>query len=195
LWDKLPSHTTLLEDVDEDNYKMAGERQTDKELVVANITDEFFDDDGVAISTEAESEATAELNPSVLAALTGLATGDNLEDGNEEEEEDAEADGVEVEITVGDCQFGKVTKMKVNPMCLKHVCTLGCQKMTNSNVSASRHRRKQQDRRKRQFLQISLMNMLNGTTGNRITELVLRLDTGEQIDQPSFRKKFREVAY
>jgi hypothetical protein len=104
-----------------------------------------------------------------------------LEDRNEEEEEEeaVEADGDEVEITVGKHLFGKVTKMKVNQMCLKDVCTLECQKMVDWNVTALRYRRKQRARRERQFLQTTLINMLNGTMGSRILELVLRLDSGE----------------
>jgi hypothetical protein len=122
-------------------------------LVRNPIVDALFNDDGIAISTEAEIEANAELDPAMLVAQTGLAPDDDLEDKTEEEEEPAEVDKLEVKITVGDCQFGKVTKMKVNPLCLKDDCTFGYQKINNSNVLALRHRRKQRAMRERQLLQ------------------------------------------
>jgi hypothetical protein len=95
LWDELPNLTRILKEAAEVDAELASERRTDKELVVSNITDEFFDDDGVAISTKAETEANAELNPAVLAALTGIAPGGTLEETEEieEEEEVAEVDG------------------------------------------------------------------------------------------------------
>jgi hypothetical protein len=174
LWDELPNLTTILKEAAEVDAELASERRTDKELVVSNITNEFFDDDGVAISTEAETEANAELNPAVLAALTGIAPGGTLEETEEikEEEEVAEVDGVEVKITVGNQRFGKVNKIKVNPLCLKDVNALGRQKMVQLNVLALQYRRKQRARREGQFLQTSLLNTLNGTTGNRTMDLV-----------------------
>jgi hypothetical protein len=130
LWNELPNLTTLLKEATEVNTVVALERRTDEELVVSNITNEFFDDNGVPISTEAETEANAELDPAVLAALAGLAPGGALQDMEdiEEQEEVAEVDGMEVKITVGDRQFGKVNKMKVNQLCLRDVHTLGCEK-------------------------------------------------------------------
>jgi hypothetical protein len=93
---------------------------------------------------------------------------------------------MEVEITVGNRQFGKVNKIKMNPLCLKDVNALGQQKMVQLNVSALRYRRKQRARREGQFLQTSLLNTLNGTTGNRTMDLVLRLDLCVQREQPEF---------
>jgi hypothetical protein len=193
LWNELPNLTTVLKDATEVDAVVASERRTDEELVVSNITDEFFDDEGVAISTEAETEANAELDPAVLAAVTGLAPGGALEDteGIEEDEEGAEVDGVEVEITVGDRRFGKVNKMKVNPLCLKDVHSLGRQKMVASNVSALRYRRKQRAKREGQFLQISLLNTMNGTTRNRTMDMVVRLDSCVRREHPNFRKTYR----
>jgi hypothetical protein len=192
-WDELPNLTTLLKDAADFEAETAGERRTDEELCVSNITDAFFDDDGVAITTEAETEANAELDPAVLAAVTGVSANDDLEDRNEDEaeQETGDVDGEEVEITVGDRRFGKVTKLRVNPMCLKDVTALGRQKMVDSNVTALRHRRKQRARRERQFLQTSLINTLNGTMGSPVQNLVSRLDLGERREQPRFRKQYR----
>jgi hypothetical protein len=100
---------------------------------------------------------------------------DDLEQDTEQdkEEESTELDNVEVEITVGEHWFGKVSKIRVNPFCLRDVCTFGCQKIVNSNVSALRHTRKQRTRRERMFLQASLLMTLNGTMGNQTRDLVL----------------------
>jgi hypothetical protein len=119
---------------------------------------------------------------------------DDLEDdiNQEEEEEPTESDGVEVEITIGEHQFGKVTKMRLNPSCLKDVCTFGCKKMVGSNVSALHHRRKQRTRREGLFLQTSLLNTRNGVTMvSRTRDLVLLLELGKlEPEQPSFQKRF-----
>ena len=161
-----------------------------------HITDEFFDGNGVPISSDAETDANAELDPAVLAAIMGMAPPTNeIEDNNEDEveEESTESEGVEVEITVGECQFGKVTKMMVNPLCLKDVCALGRKKMLDSNVGALRHKRKQRTRRERDFLQTSLLNMLNGTTGSHTRELVSCLQSGGQTEQPSFCQRYQNT--
>ncbi len=130
----------------------------------------------------------------MLAALTGIAPAeDDLEQDLEQEEikETTESDEIEVEIIVGERRFGKVSKMRVNPFCLKDVRAIGRKRMVDSNVSALRHRRKQRTRRERRFLQTSLLNTLNGTMGSQTRDLVNRLDSGELPEQPSFRKRFQ----
>jgi hypothetical protein len=197
-WDKLPNLTTLLTTDANVESQTPGERRTDEELAVSNMTDEFLDDFGAPINTEAETAANAVLEPAVLAALTGIAPAkDDLEQDTEQEEEEEpiESDEVEIEITVGERRFGKVSKIRVNPFCLKDVGAFGRKKMVDSNVSALRHRRKQPSRRERMFLQTSLMNTLNGTMGSRTMDLVMRLDTGGLQEQPCFRKRFNSPNY
>jgi hypothetical protein len=192
LWDELPNLTTVLKPGNECDDVSAGERRTDEEMAVSTITDELFDSDGVALPTNAEAEANAKLDPAVLVALTGVAPpAHDLEENEEEEEEESiESEGVEVEIVVGSRRFGKVTKMKVNPLCLRDVSALGRQKMVTSNVTALRYRRKQRTRRERKFLQESLHNTLNGTTVSHTRDLVARLLSGERTEQPNFRRRY-----
>jgi hypothetical protein len=61
-------------------------------FAISNMTDEFFNNEGVWISTHAETEATTELDPpAVLAAQAGGVTpAYNLEDRDDEEEEPVE---------------------------------------------------------------------------------------------------------
>jgi hypothetical protein len=165
---------------------------------ISNITHAFFDDDGAPNSTEAETAANAVLDPAVLAALPGIAPAeDDLEEDTEQEEEEepTESDKVEVEITVGKPQFGKVFKIRVSPFCIKDVGAYGRKKMVDSDVSALRHRRKQRLRRERLFLQTNLLNTLNGTMGSRTRYLVMQLDTGELQEQPCFLNRFNSTNY
>jgi hypothetical protein len=103
-WDELPNLTTILKDAAELAAKTAGEQRTEEELAVSNITDKLFDDNGVPITTDAETEANAVLDTAVLATLTGIAPAeDDLEQDLEQEEdkETTESDEIKVEIIVG----------------------------------------------------------------------------------------------
>jgi hypothetical protein len=57
------SHKTVLTDNAEVASEMMGEQRTDKELAVSNITNEFFNDDGIPISSEVETAANVVLDP------------------------------------------------------------------------------------------------------------------------------------